>query len=117
MHIELKGRQAILTGSTAGIGRATAEGLARAGATAVINGRGKERVDAAIRQMRQSFRDSDIGGIAADLSTPEGAATLIVLAPDADIRVNNVALLIFATTRASLTSPIFPTRIGSSCSS
>lgn len=90
MHIELKGRKAIVTGSTAGIGRATAEGLARAGASVVISGRGKERVDAAVQQLRQSFPDIDISGIAADLSTPEGAAALIASAPDADILVNNV---------------------------
>src|SRR6185312_17169592 len=60
MNIELKGRKAIVTGSTAGIGRATAEGLARAGASVVINGRGGARVDEAVRQMRQAFPGSDI---------------------------------------------------------
>ena len=44
MHIDLKGRKAIVTGSTAGIGRATAEGLARAGAAVVVSGRGAARV-------------------------------------------------------------------------
>ena len=39
MKIDLTGRRAIVTGSTAGIGRATAEGLARAGAAVVISGR------------------------------------------------------------------------------
>jgi NAD(P)-dependent dehydrogenase (short-subunit alcohol dehydrogenase family) len=90
MNIELKGRKAIVTGSTAGIGRATAEGLARAGASVVINGRGGARVDEAVRQMRQTFPESDISGIAADLATAEGAEALIAQAPDADILVNNV---------------------------
>jgi len=90
MHIELTGRKAIVTGSTAGIGRATAEGLARAGAAVVINGRRNARVDEAVRQMRQDFLDSDISGIAADLSTPEGAEAFFAQAPDADILVNNV---------------------------
>ncbi|MGH2481315.1 MAG: SDR family NAD(P)-dependent oxidoreductase, partial [Ktedonobacteraceae bacterium] len=44
MNINLQGRKAIVTGSTAGIGRATAEGLAAAGASVVINGRGNARV-------------------------------------------------------------------------
>ncbi|TCL65816.1 SDR family oxidoreductase [Rhizobium sp. BK251] len=90
MNIELKGRKAIVTGSTAGIGRATAEGLARAGASLVINGRGRARVDEAVRQMRQVFPDSDITGIAADLSTAAGAETVFAQAPEADILVNNV---------------------------
>lgn len=90
MNIELKGRKAIVTGSTAGIGRATAEGLARAGASVVINGRGSARVDQAVRQMQATFPASDITGIAADLSTTEGAEAVFAQAPDADILVNNV---------------------------
>lgn len=90
MHIELKGRKAIVTGSTAGIGRATAEGLARAGASVVISGRKKARVDEAVQQMRQAFPGSDIVGVAADLATAEGVEALIAQVPDADILVNNV---------------------------
>src|SRR5206468_8107100 len=90
MNIELNGRKAIITGSTVGIGRATAEGLSRAGASVVINGRGAARVEDAVRQMRQAFPNSDISGIAADLSTAEGAQALVAQSPDADILVNNV---------------------------
>jgi NAD(P)-dependent dehydrogenase (short-subunit alcohol dehydrogenase family) len=59
MHINLTGRKAIVTGSTAGIGRATAEGLARAGAAVVLNGRGSVRVDEAVRQIRDAIPGSD----------------------------------------------------------
>lgn len=90
MQIELTGRKAIITGSTAGIGRATAEGLARAGASVVINGRGSARTDEAVRQMQQRFPDRDISGIAADLSTPEGAEAFFAQVLDADILINNV---------------------------
>ena len=55
MNIDLKGRTAIVTGSTAGIGRATAEGLARAGASVVISGRGNSRVDEAVWQIRRAL--------------------------------------------------------------
>ncbi len=90
MIIDLKGRRAVVTGSTAGIGRATAEGLARAGATVVINGRGSDRVDKAVQEMREALPDSDISGIAADLSTTAGAEAFVAQADDADILVNNL---------------------------
>ncbi|WP_338112881.1 SDR family oxidoreductase [Sphingomonas gei] len=86
----MNGRLAIVTGSTAGIGRATAEGLGRAGASVIINGRTATRVDEAVRQMRATFPSIDISGIAADLSTADGATAFVAAAPDADILVNNV---------------------------
>jgi NAD(P)-dependent dehydrogenase (short-subunit alcohol dehydrogenase family) len=90
MLIDLKGRKAIVTGSTAGIGRATAEGLARAGASVVVNGRGEARVAKAVEEMRRAFPGVEIVGVAADLATAEGAAALAAAAPEADILVNNV---------------------------
>lgn len=90
MIIDLKGRKAIVTGSTAGIGRAVAEGLARAGAAVVINGRGEERVSATLREMRTLFPAADITGFAADLATAEGAAAFSARTTDADILVNNL---------------------------
>ncbi|MET0505464.1 MAG: SDR family NAD(P)-dependent oxidoreductase [Luteibacter sp.] len=90
MHIDLTGRKAVVTGSTAGIGRAIAEGLARAGAAVVINGRTQERVDAALRELREAVPNADFIGVRADLATAEGAAELFAQAPEADILVNNV---------------------------
>lgn len=90
MKIELRGRKAIVTGSTAGIGRAIAEGLARAGASVVINGRGEQRVDAALHELRALLPDADFTGVSADLATVEGSAAFAAQVPDADILVNNV---------------------------
>jgi NAD(P)-dependent dehydrogenase (short-subunit alcohol dehydrogenase family) len=90
MIIDLKGRKAVVTGSTGGIGRAIAEGLARAGAAVVINGRGEARVDDALAQMRVMFPQADISGVAADVATVEGAASLIAAAQDVDILINNL---------------------------
>src|SRR3954471_14405585 len=89
MKIELHGRKAIVTGSTAGIGRSIAEGLARAGASVVINGRGEERVRLALRELSVLLPDADLTGVAADVSTAEGSAALAAQVKDADILVNN----------------------------
>jgi NAD(P)-dependent dehydrogenase (short-subunit alcohol dehydrogenase family) len=90
MNIDLSGRTAIVTGSTAGIGRGAAEGLARAAASVIINSRTQARVDEAVQQMRAAFPQATISGIAADLATAGGANALIAQVPDADILVNNV---------------------------
>jgi NAD(P)-dependent dehydrogenase (short-subunit alcohol dehydrogenase family) len=90
MKIELEGRKAVVTGSTAGIGFAVAEGLARAGASVVINGRGEQRVAAALRNLRERVPNANFAGVAADLSTAEGSATLVAQVVDADILVNNL---------------------------
>ena len=90
MIIDLSGRRAIVTGSTAGIGRATAEGLARAGAAVVVSGRGQERVDQTVREIREAYAGSDVSGVAADLSTVVGIGALAAQVPDADILVNNL---------------------------
>jgi NAD(P)-dependent dehydrogenase (short-subunit alcohol dehydrogenase family) len=90
MNIDLKGRKAVVTGSTAGIGRSIAEGLARAGAAVVVNGRGEDRVAAALREIRKLFPTADITGFPADLGTEAGANAFIAQAKDADILINNV---------------------------
>lgn len=89
MQIELKNRKAVVTGSTAGIGRAIAEGLARAGAAVVINGRTQERVDTTLREMRALLPEAELTGVAADIATAAGCSALFAHTPDADILVNN----------------------------
>lgn len=90
MLIDLTGRTAIITGSTAGIGRAIAEGLLASGASVVINGRGQERVSKALEELKQEFPDATVAGVPADLATAEGAAAFFAAVPSADILVNNV---------------------------
>src|ERR1700760_907330 len=89
MNISLTGRSAVVTGSTAGIGRAIAEGLARAGASVVINGRSEDRVGAAVAEIKALFPGVEITGVVADVATKEGSAVLASKVPIADILINN----------------------------
>jgi len=92
MQIDLSGTTALVTGSTKGIGLAAAQGLARAGARVVVNGRRQEAVDAAAEDVRKRAPDADIVGFAGDLSTAEGCAALVEAVPDVDILVNNLGI-------------------------
>jgi gluconate 5-dehydrogenase len=56
---DLTGRTALVTGSSRGLGRAMAEGLARAGARILVNGTDAARADAAVKEMRQAGYEAD----------------------------------------------------------
>ena len=92
MNIDLSGKHAVVTGSTAGIGYAIAQGLARAGATVVINGRTPARVEAAVAQLKKELPGAKLLGVAADLATAAGAAEFIKQVPQTDILVNNMGI-------------------------
>jgi NAD(P)-dependent dehydrogenase (short-subunit alcohol dehydrogenase family) len=92
MDLQLRGKRAIVTGSTAGIGLAIAIDLAREGATVVVNGRTQGRVDAALAQIRGEVREARVEGIAADLGSAAGARLVTARASDTDILVNNVGI-------------------------
>ncbi|WP_168012427.1 SDR family NAD(P)-dependent oxidoreductase [Halomonas salinarum] len=92
MHIDLSGKHAVITGSTAGIGYAIAQGLVDAGAEVVITGRTQARVDDAISSLQEAHPRASISGVAADLGTAEGCQALIAAKPDTDILINNVGI-------------------------
>jgi NAD(P)-dependent dehydrogenase (short-subunit alcohol dehydrogenase family) len=86
MQIDLTGRTALVTGSTSGIGYATAAGLFAAGATVIINGRSPDRVSEAVESLGSTDR---VQGVAADVATSAGCAELRAQLPQIDILVNN----------------------------
>jgi NAD(P)-dependent dehydrogenase (short-subunit alcohol dehydrogenase family) len=92
MKIDLSGRTALITGSTAGIGFAIAKGLATAGATVIVNGRKQGGVDAAVTALAQAVPGAVVGGIAADLGTAAGCVALVSAEPSVDILVNNLGI-------------------------
>src|SRR5947209_12276708 len=89
MDLQLNGKTAVVTGSTAGIGLAIASLLAREGATVVINGRTQERVNEAVERVGSS---ANTRGVAADLATARGAEEFVRQVPETDILVNNLGI-------------------------
>ena len=92
MKIDLTGKTAVVSGSTAGIGLAIAMGLADAGAAVVVNGRTDAAVSAAVTAVQQRIPGARVTGVAADLGTADGCARLVLAAPTTDILVNNVGI-------------------------
>jgi NAD(P)-dependent dehydrogenase (short-subunit alcohol dehydrogenase family) len=92
MDLGLNGKRALVTGSTAGIGLATARALATEGAYVTVNGRTQARVGSAVDQLKRELSGATIDGIAADLSSGEGCETLIGQLPEVDVLVNNLGI-------------------------
>ncbi len=86
MDLQLDGKLALVTGSTAGIGFAIAESLARERCRVIINGRTQARVDAALEKLPGAV------GLAADLGTGAGVVEAIKRFPDVDILINNMGI-------------------------
>jgi NAD(P)-dependent dehydrogenase (short-subunit alcohol dehydrogenase family) len=89
MDFELRGKRALVTGSTAGIGFAIAKALAAEGASVVLNGRTQARVDQAVAALASV---GPVSGIAADLGTRAGCDALLGALPSVDILVNNLGI-------------------------
>ena len=92
MDLGLKGKRALVTGSTAGIGLATARALAREGAHVTVNGRTEARVSKAVDRLKEELPDVTVDGIAEDLSSGAGCQALIDRLPEVDVLVNNLGI-------------------------
>jgi NAD(P)-dependent dehydrogenase (short-subunit alcohol dehydrogenase family) len=92
MNLQLEGKKALVTGSTAGIGFAIARALTNEGASVVITGRTQQRVDAAVKSIQKEVPDAKISGVAADLATPGGTSKCIQAVPAVDVLVNNLGV-------------------------
>lgn len=92
MDLQLTGKRALVTGSTAGIGFAIACQLAAEGAEVVINGRSRSGVSAAVARLIEAVPGARVSGVAADLSGATGCEALVAACPEVDILVNNLGI-------------------------
>src|SRR4051794_35592544 len=92
MDLQLKGKRAVVPGSTARDGLGGGIGLYREGASVVVNGRTPGRVEQAVATVRDAGGDGQVTGVAADLSTAGGVAELVRRLPEVDVLVNNLGI-------------------------
>lgn len=92
MDLGIKGKTAVVSGSTAGIGFAIAAALAAEGAQVVINGRTEARVNSAKEQIARRVAGAQLRGVAADLAALAGVEAFLKKVPEADILVNNLGI-------------------------
>src|SRR5438093_2428752 len=92
MDLQLSGKLALVTGSTAGIGLAIGSTLAGEGATVIINGRSEKRVTEAIEKIRQKHPHAKLEALVGDLSKVEAVKQATSRFPHVDVLINNLGI-------------------------
>jgi NAD(P)-dependent dehydrogenase (short-subunit alcohol dehydrogenase family) len=92
MDLQLKGKTALVTGSTGGIGYGIALGLLREGTMVYVNGRSEQSVQSAIERLKNEVPGAAVEGIVANFAKVEEVNNLINLLPEVDILINNVGV-------------------------
>lgn len=89
-------RTVLITGSTDGIGRATARALAAAGMKVILHGRTKPKVDAVLEQLTGELPGAALEGISFDLGSQaairKGAAAILERIPHLHVLINNAGI-------------------------
>lgn len=92
MDLQLEHKTVFISGSTKGIGKATAETLAREGAQVIINSRTQDSVTTALKELNEAVPDGSFKGIACDFGEADEIKELIAQMPAIDILINNVGI-------------------------
>jgi NAD(P)-dependent dehydrogenase (short-subunit alcohol dehydrogenase family) len=91
MDLQLAGKKALVSGSTAGIGLAIATMLAQEGAEVILNGRSEASVQQAIAGILEAT-GKRVSGFAGDLTQADVAQNLISAYPEIDVLINNLGI-------------------------
>jgi len=89
-------RVVLVTGSTDGIGRATARALAAAGMKVILHGRTKIKVDAAIAALGEELPGAELEGVSFDLGSQaavrRGAEQILARLPALHVVIHNAGI-------------------------
>ncbi|TNC50734.1 SDR family oxidoreductase [Rubellimicrobium rubrum] len=89
MDLGIRGRRALVTGASRGLGQGCARALAEAGVDLVLNARGADSLEETAAVIRREHGTS-VRTVVADMTTPDGQAAVIAAAAEVDILVTNV---------------------------
>jgi NAD(P)-dependent dehydrogenase (short-subunit alcohol dehydrogenase family) len=89
-------RVVLVTGSTDGIGRATARALAAGGMKVILHGRTKPKIDAALAALAEELPGAELEGVSFDLGSPaavrRGAEQILARVPALHVLINNAGI-------------------------
>lgn len=92
----LRGKHALITGATGGIGRETARVVASMGAAVTVTGRNGEKLKRLRDEILQAVPGATVHAVAADITEPEGRRLLVAEAEEANgpvsLLVNNAGV-------------------------
>jgi NAD(P)-dependent dehydrogenase (short-subunit alcohol dehydrogenase family) len=91
LDLQLKGKTALVTGSTQNIGYAVAKVMLEEGAEVIINARSQGSVDKAIAALKEATGRTPRAFVG-DMGKAEDIARLVKAYPSVDVLVNNVAM-------------------------
>jgi dehydrogenase/reductase SDR family protein 13 len=90
---DLAGRTFFITGATAGIGRAVAQGLAARGATLIIGARSEPKAEETVRRLRHLYPRAQFSIVSLDLSSlasvRDAAGRVLASGRPIDVLINN----------------------------
>src|SRR5207249_1955619 len=93
---DMHGKVCLVTGSSSGLGKATALGLAQLGATVILGCRDKERGEAALAEIRTASGHEAIELMLVDLSVQQSVREMVAIFkkrhPRLDVLINNAAV-------------------------
>lgn len=88
MDLGISGKHALVCAASKGLGRACAFALAQAGVHLTLVARGQEALEAAAQEIRAATHVA-VATVCADVTTPQGRASMLEACPSPDILINN----------------------------